>query len=126
MLSVAAPATSAEKYLYVLADALDIYFFFFPLPSLFLFSSRSSFFTGSLKSFPFAYLTPFHPFAMARFRVVSVFFSDFAVFLWCWRLYVSKGAKIAVLIFIFEDIAFLLGEAFNFVELCFVILVCNT
>lgn len=29
MLSVAAPATSAEKYLYVLADALDI---FFPTP----------------------------------------------------------------------------------------------
>lgn len=61
------------------------------------------------------------PFVMACFGVVSVFFSDFAVFLWCWRLYVSDGAKITVLIFIFEDIAFLLGEAFNFVGLCFVI-----
>lgn len=119
MLSVAAPATSAEKYLYVLADALDIFFH----SPLFRFSSRSSFFTGSLKSLPFAYFTPFPHFVMARFRVVSVFFSDFAVFLWCWRLYLSKGAKITVLIFIFEDIVFLLGEAFNFVELCFVIFV---
>lgn len=58
---------------------------------------------------------------MACFGVVLVLvlFSDLAVFLWCRRLYVSGGAKITVLIFIFEDFAFLIGEKFNFARVCF-------
>lgn len=55
---------------------------------------------------------------MACFGVILVF-SDPAVFLWCWRLYVSEGAKITLLIFIFEDFAFLIGEKFNFAGVCF-------
>lgn len=58
---------------------------------------------------------------MACFGVVLVLVlsSDLAVFRWCWRLYVSEGAKITVLIFIFEDFAFLIGEEFNFAGVCF-------
>lgn len=57
---------------------------------------------------------------MACFGVilVLVLFSDLAVFLWCWRLYVSQGAKITVLIFIFEDFASLIGEKLNFAGVC--------
>lgn len=56
---------------------------------------------------------------MAYFGVVLVLFSGLAVFRWCWRLYVSSGAKITLLIFIFEDFAFLIGEKFNFAGVCF-------
>lgn len=61
----------------------------------------------------------FPPFIMACLGVVLVLFSDLAVFLWCWRLLVSEGAKITVLIFTFEDFAFLIGEEFNFAGVCF-------
>lgn len=117
MLSVGAPATSTEKYPYVLADALGI--FFFSLLSLFLFYFRSSFLC-ELTCYNIRLLLVFclFSFVMACFGVILVF-SDLAVFLWCWRLYVSEGAKITLLIFIFVDFAFLIGEKFNFAGLCF-------
>lgn len=48
--------------------------------------------------------------------LVLLLFSYLAVFLWCWSL--SEGIK-TILIFIFEDFAFPLGEKFNFDGVCF-------
>lgn len=123
MLSVGAPATSTEKYPYVLADALDN--FFFTLLSLFfLFSSpKQRLLYGLTCSIipTFCLFSGFFLFIMACFGVilVLVLFSDLAVFLWCWRQCVCRGAKITVLIFIREDFAFLIGEKFNFIGVCF-------
>lgn len=125
MLSV--PATSTEKYPYVLADALDI-FFFFPTPLSLPLLFPKQLLYGLTVTLTFGLSSAFFPFTMACFHVVSVLvlFSDLAVFLWCWRLCVSEGAKITVLIFIFEDIASLIGEAFNFVGVCFWHFLCTS
>lgn len=116
MLSVVAPTTTTEKSPYVLADAFDI---FSPLPSLPLLFPKQLL-HGLTVTLTFGLFSAFFfPSAMSCLdvRSVLVLFSDLAVFLWCWRLCVSEGAQITVLIFIFEDIAFLIGEAFNFVSL---------
>lgn len=105
------------------------FLFFFLIPFLSLFSSSSLpnpkqllFFASSLVPPPFAYSQAFSLLSliMACFGVVLVLvpFSDLAVFLWCWRLYVSEGAKITVLIFTCEDFAFPIGEKFNFARVC--------
>lgn len=116
MLSVVAPTTTTEKSPYVLADAFDI---FSPLPSLPLLFPKQLL-HGLTVTLTFGLFSAFFfPSAMSCLdvRSVLVLFSDLAVFLWCWRLCVSEGAQITVLIFIFEDIVFLIGEAFNFVSL---------
>lgn len=124
MLSVVAPATSTEKYPYVLADALGI---FSPPPlslPLLLFPkqlllSELTCYNPHLLPLISRLFPPLFIMACLGVVLVLVLFSDLAVFLWCWRLFVSEGAKITVLIFIFEDFAFLIGEKFNFAGVCF-------
>lgn len=103
-----------------ITDALDI-FFLLSFPLLF---PKQLLYTRSLVVIPTFCL--FFSFIMACFGVILVLVLSFdlAVFLWGWRLNVSAGAKITVLIFIFKDFAFLIGEKFHFAGVCFVLFWC--